>query len=87
MRFGLTSKHSSPMAEAPKHFAASVRPRLLMLARQTDQPFDAPLTRFVHERRLYRPCARPAQTASFSGRNAANDMAAQERAEHTILIS
>jgi predicted nucleotidyltransferase component of viral defense system len=42
------------MADAPKNIAASVRARLFNLARQTGQPFDVLLTRFVHERLLYR---------------------------------
>jgi predicted nucleotidyltransferase component of viral defense system len=42
------------MAEAPKNIAASVRARLLNLARATSQPFDVLLTRFAHERLLYR---------------------------------
>jgi hypothetical protein len=39
------------MAKPPTNIAASVRARLLNLARQTNQPFDVLLTRFVHERR------------------------------------
>jgi predicted nucleotidyltransferase component of viral defense system len=42
------------MAKLPRNNAASVRARLLNLARQTNQPFDVLLTRFVHERLLYR---------------------------------
>lgn len=42
------------MARQLINIAASVRTRLLNLARQTNQPFDALLTRFVHERLLYR---------------------------------
>jgi hypothetical protein len=42
------------MAKPPTNIAASVRARLLNLARQTNQPFDVLLTRFVHERLLYR---------------------------------
>jgi predicted nucleotidyltransferase component of viral defense system len=42
------------MAKPPKNIAASVRARLFNLARQTGQPFDVLLTRFVHERLLYR---------------------------------
>jgi predicted nucleotidyltransferase component of viral defense system len=42
------------MAKSPTNIAASVRARLLNLARQTNQPFDVLLTRFVHERLLYR---------------------------------
>lgn len=42
------------MAKPPANIAASVRARLLNLARQTGQPFDVLLTRFVHERLLYR---------------------------------
>lgn len=42
------------MAKAPKNIAASVRARLFNLARETGQPFDVLLTRFVHERLLYR---------------------------------
>jgi len=42
------------MAKAPTNIAASMRARLLNLARRTNQPFDVLLTRFVHERLLYR---------------------------------
>src|ERR1700693_2768127 len=42
------------MAKPPTNIAASVRMRLLNLARQTNQPFDVLLTRFIHERLLYR---------------------------------
>jgi predicted nucleotidyltransferase component of viral defense system len=42
------------MAKPPKNIAASVRARLFNLARATGQPFDVLLTRFVHERLLYR---------------------------------
>ena len=42
------------MAKLPTKVAASIRARLLNLARQTGQPFDVLLTRFVHERLLYR---------------------------------
>jgi predicted nucleotidyltransferase component of viral defense system len=42
------------MAKPPANIAASVRARLLNLARRTNQPFDVLLTRFVHERLLYR---------------------------------
>lgn len=42
------------MARPPTDIAASVRARLLNRARQTRQPFDVLLTRFVHERLLYR---------------------------------
>lgn len=42
------------MARASANIAASVRARLLNLARRTNQPFDVLLTRFVHERLLYR---------------------------------
>jgi predicted nucleotidyltransferase component of viral defense system len=42
------------MAKPQANIAASVRARLLNLARQTNQPFDVLLTRFVHERLLYR---------------------------------
>ena len=42
------------MAKRPTNIAASVRARLLTLARRTDQPFDVVLVRFVHERLLYR---------------------------------
>jgi predicted nucleotidyltransferase component of viral defense system len=54
MRFAPTSKLSLPMAKPPTNIAASVRARLLNLARRTNQPFDVLLTRFVHERLLYR---------------------------------
>jgi hypothetical protein len=47
-----TSKRSPPMAKPPTNIAASVRARLLNLARRTNQPFDVLLTRFVHERLL-----------------------------------
>ena len=42
------------MAKPPTNVAASVRARLLNLARQTNQPFNVLLTRFVLERLLYR---------------------------------
>lgn len=42
------------MAKPPTNIAASMRARLLNLARQTGQPFNVLLTRFVHERLLYR---------------------------------
>jgi predicted nucleotidyltransferase component of viral defense system len=42
------------MAKAPTNVPASVRARLLNFARRTGQPFDVLLTRFVHERLLYR---------------------------------
>lgn len=42
------------MARASANIAASVRARLLNLARRANQPFDVLLTRFVHERLLYR---------------------------------
>src|SRR5579872_6646081 len=42
------------MGRPPTNIAASVRGRLLALARRTGQPFDVLLTRFVHERLLYR---------------------------------
>ena len=42
------------MARTRRNIGASIRARLLTLARQTGQPFDVLLTRFVHERLLYR---------------------------------
>jgi hypothetical protein len=36
------------MAKAPTNVAATVRARLLNLARQTNQAFDVLLIRFVH---------------------------------------
>jgi predicted nucleotidyltransferase component of viral defense system len=42
------------MAKAPTNIAASVRARLLNLARKTGQPYDVLMSRFVHERLLYR---------------------------------
>ena len=42
------------MARAPSSIAASVRQRLLNLSRDTGQPFDLVLTRYVLERLLYR---------------------------------
>jgi predicted nucleotidyltransferase component of viral defense system len=42
------------MVKPPKNLGASVRARLFNLARETGQPFDVLLTRFVHERLLYR---------------------------------
>lgn len=42
------------MPSPPKNRGASVRARLLTLARETGQTFDVLLTRFVHERLLYR---------------------------------
>jgi nucleotidyltransferase AbiEii toxin of type IV toxin-antitoxin system len=47
------------MAKPPTNIAASVRARLLNLARRTNQPFDVLLTRFVHERLLYRLSCSP----------------------------
>jgi hypothetical protein len=37
-----------------RNLGASVRARLLNLAKQRNQPFDLLLTRFTHERFLYR---------------------------------
>lgn len=42
------------MADRPKNMGASVRAQLLNVARDTGQVFDVLLTRFVHERLLYR---------------------------------
>ena len=42
------------MANAPKDIGASVRARLLAIARETGQVFDVVLTRYVLERLLYR---------------------------------
>lgn len=42
------------MTRTRRNIGASIRARLLALARQTGQPFDVLLTRFVHERLLYR---------------------------------
>jgi predicted nucleotidyltransferase component of viral defense system len=42
------------MARTRRNIGASIRARLLALARRTGQPFDVLLTRFVHERLLYR---------------------------------
>lgn len=42
------------MAEPPTNIAASVRARLLNLARETQQPLDRLLTRYALERLLYR---------------------------------
>jgi len=42
------------MANSIKDMGASVRTRLLALAKSTGQPFDVLLTRFAHERLLYR---------------------------------
>src|SRR3546814_17073958 len=53
-RFGPISKRSPPMAKPPANIAASVRARLLNLARRTNPPFDVLLPRFVPERLLYR---------------------------------
>ena len=47
------------MPKRPTNIAASVRARLLNLARQSAQPFDVLLTRFVHERLLYRLSGSP----------------------------
>jgi hypothetical protein len=47
-------RKGSPSNKHPANIAASVRARLLNLARQTNQPFDVLLTRFVRERLLYR---------------------------------
>ena len=57
------------MAKPPRNIPASVRARLLNLARQTNQPFDVLLTRFVHERLLYRLSLSPhAEGADREGR-------------------
>ena len=50
------------MAEPPRNRAASVRARLFNLSRQTSQPFEVLLTRFVHERLLYRLSRSPHST-------------------------
>lgn len=42
------------MPSPPRNMGTSVRARLLKLARDTGRPFDVLLTRFVHERLLYR---------------------------------
>ena len=42
------------MAKAPVNLAASVKDRLLQLARKERQPFDVLLVRFALERLLYR---------------------------------
>src|SRR3954462_4277621 len=42
------------MANPPKNVAASVRVRLLTLAKERNQPFELLLTRYVLERLLYR---------------------------------
>lgn len=42
------------MPEKPKNIGASVRARLLALAKERNQPFDLLLTRYVLERFLYR---------------------------------
>jgi hypothetical protein len=41
------------MPDGPRNIAASVRARLLNLAKQRSQPFDLLLTRYVLERLLY----------------------------------
>jgi len=51
---GLTSKHSHPMARAPVNIAASVKQRLLNLARNEDRVYDVVLVRYALERLLYR---------------------------------
>ena len=52
------------MARTKRNIGASIRARLLTLARQTGQPFDVLLTRFVHERLLYR-LSRSSQADEF----------------------
>ena len=42
------------MRKPVRDIGASVRARLLNLAKERNQPFDLLLTRFVHERFLYR---------------------------------
>src|SRR5277367_5465142 len=42
------------MPETKRNMAASVRARLLTLAKERNQPFDLLLTRYVNERLLYR---------------------------------
>jgi hypothetical protein len=42
------------MPDRPRNMGASVRARLLNLARQRNQPFELLLTRYVLERLLYR---------------------------------
>lgn len=42
------------MAKPPSNIAASVRARLLNLARETQRPLDQLLTRYALERLLYR---------------------------------
>ena len=42
------------MREPKRNMGASVRDRLLNIARELQQPFDLLLTRYVHERLLYR---------------------------------
>lgn len=47
------------MTKPPRNLGASVRARLLTLARDKNQSFELLLTRFVHERFLYRLCQTP----------------------------
>jgi hypothetical protein len=42
------------MRKPVRNIGASVRARLLNLAKERNQPFDLLLTRFAHERFLYR---------------------------------
>ena len=50
----LISKRSPPMAKAPKNIAASVRQRLLNLARENGRDFQTVLVAFGLERLIYR---------------------------------
>lgn len=48
------------MAKEPsKNIAASVRARLLNVARMSSRDFDAVLLQYIQERFLYRLCAAP----------------------------
>lgn len=47
------------MADAPRNIGASVRARLLAIARERNQPFELLLTRYVLERLLYRLSTTP----------------------------
>jgi len=47
------------MPRPPRNLAASVRARLLNLARERNAPFDVLLRRYVLERRLYRLSTTP----------------------------
>jgi hypothetical protein len=52
------------MREPKRNMGASVRDRLLNIARERQQPFDLLLTRYVLERLLYRLSKTPIEIVS-----------------------